>query len=235
MTMKNEYKQKIIDKVMKIQEEEAGTVKKEVEEFCDNNMCEIVEATSDVFLNKIGEITKGNSYDPIFNQEQLEAKCKQIRTEVKQGKESSVEVNFVNGYQNFKGCKYELSDTVIKVFVMNEKAPIYLHLHKSDSVNCLVFLGGEEGQGILAIKRDDEKVTFVRVSEFHMLSISENSEPNREIGLMTSYLWITAKVSSSVVMGENLIPIKNLLCVDGLKNIQYDTKNRMEVKRDEQK
>ena len=101
--------------------------------------------------------------------------------------------------------------------------------------DCLVFLGGEEGQGILAIKRDDEKVTFVRVSEFHMLAISENSEPNREVGLITSYLWITAKVSSSVIIGENLTPIKNLLCVDGLKTTQCDTKNQIEVKRDEQK
>lgn len=90
---------------------------------------------------------------------------------------------------------------------------------------CLIFIGGKEGQAILAIKNDDEKITFIRLSELHILSVSKNSEPGKEVGLMVSYLWITVKFFSSVIIGENLAPIKNLLCVDGLKISQDNEKN----------
>lgn len=54
--------------------------------------------------------------------------------------------------------------------------------------------------------------------EFHLLSLRENPDPRKEIGLMASYLSLTAKVFTSIIFASSLDPIKNLLLSEWLQS-----------------
>lgn len=145
-----------------------------------------------------------------FTEEEMQEKCFQIRNNVKDCKPDNIEINFIEGALRVRGNKYELGSTVVKAVAMDDSKTVYLHIKKGDAVSSLVFLGGDDAQAFLVTK-DDNKTLFTRLTEFHLLSISESSTPKREIGLMVSYSWITAQVYSGIIMGNSLDPIKNLL------------------------
>lgn len=150
-------------------------------------------------------------------QEQLSDACQQIRENVRQGKPGNAEVQFNKGRQLSDKQVFPLGNTVAKILPMDFNQPFYSFIKSGDTLNASVFLGGDNAYGILAMKDESDEDYFFRLSEFHLLSLRENPDPRKEIGLVTSYLWLTAKVYSSVIFAFSLDPIKNLLLSDLLQ------------------
>ena len=150
-------------------------------------------------------------------QEQSAENCLSIRGNVKAGKPDSIEIQLNKGRQLSDKNAFPLGNTVIKVLPMDANEPNYLFIKAGDTLDASVFLGGDNVTGIMLIKDENGEDYFFRLAEFHMLSLRENPDPRKEVGLMTSYLWLTAKVSSSVIFADSLDPIKNLLLSDWLQ------------------
>ena len=205
--------------MLRLMEKEERMVKSEVSEFYPDGVRANMNHPSDQdpFAQIISAVeNRENQPTPVLTEEQMQENCFQIRNNVKDCKANNMEINFVEGVLRYKGNKYELGSTVIKAVTQGASKAVYLHLKKGDAVNSLVFIGGDNWQAFLVTK-DDNKTEFIKLEEFHLLSISENSTPEREIGLMVSYLWLTKEDYFSIIMGYNLDPIKNLLLVDELR------------------
>lgn len=206
--------------VVKMLVREEEMVNKEVSEFYPDGLCVLANMNSapgkDPFAQFISTEKKEQSTQ-IFTEEEMQEKCLQIRDNVKNGKCDNIEMNFIDGVLRFNGKKYEFGSTLIKIRAMNVSEPVFLHIKSGDAVSSLVFIGGTDMQAFLVTKNNENKTSFVRLEELHLLSICENSTPEREIGLMVSYSWITAKVHSSIIMGYNLDPVKNLLLAESLR------------------
>lgn len=221
---------KFIDKLMKRQENEEIELKNQVGLFYEDG--ERMEITAsfdkDPFTTIFSELRKDTT-PQTFTEEQMLEKCIQIRDNVKQSKPDNIELNFIQMVQRFNGNNFDLSNAVIKVFATDADRPVYLHIRKGDILSSLVFIGGDDAQAFLVTKDDGGKNSVIRLSEFHLLAISENSSPEKEIGMMISYSWIGAKVHANVIIGMSLNPIKNLLLSEGLRNINNETQKTNEI------
>lgn len=150
--------------------------------------------------------------------EKMGQMCLVTRDNVKACKPNNIEIDLINGTQKDDGKSLPLGDTLIKICTYDDEHAIqYLFLKSGEKIDCLVFLGGSDCQAILCIDDGKGGDKFIKLSEFHMLSISKNSNSKKEVGLMTSFAWFTAKIFTSIVIGSNLNPIKNLFLSDGLK------------------
>ncbi len=214
---------KFIDRLMKKYDQEGKDIKYQVSEFYEAG--EHAEITStpdkDPFAGILLTIRK-TPVPQLLTEIEMREKCLKIRENVKQCKPDNIELNFIQGVQKFKGNNHKLDNTVIKAIAKDADTPVYLHIRKSDVLNSLVFIGGDDALAFLVTKGLNGEDCVVSLSEFHLLSISENSTPEKEIGLMTSYSWMGAKVHSSVIMGMNLEPIKNLLLSEGLRTMSNE-------------
>ena len=221
---------KFIDRLIKADYKEQEDVKNQVSMFYEAvERAEIsTKLAKDPFAGILLTIRKKPLPQPLTKQQMLE-KCSHIRDNVKQGKPDNIELNFIQGIQKFRSNKHELDNTVIKAIAKDANTPVYLHIKKGDSLNSLVFIGGDDALAFLVTKGLDGEDCVVRLSEFHLLSISKNSTSEKEIGLMTSYSWMGAKVHSSVIIGMNLDPIKNLLLSEGLRTMTSEEKNPAET------
>lgn len=150
-------------------------------------------------------------------QEQLTELCQLIRADVKQGKPGSIEIQLNKGRQLSDKNVFPFGNTVVKLRIMDADEPIYLFIKADDTLDAAVFLGGDNATGIIVIKDEKGEEHFFRLSEFHLLSLRENPDPRKEIGLMTSYLYLTAKVYTSIIFATNLFPVKNLLLSECLQ------------------
>lgn len=201
---------------LKLMEKEREIVKGEVSEFYPDGVRADMDHPSDQDpFSQIIPTDKERENLPtsVFTEEQMQEKCFQIRNNVRDCEPDNMEINFLEGVLRFKGNKYALGGTVVKAVAQDAAKAVYLHLKKEDAVNSLVFIGGDNRQAFLVTK-DNNRTIFIKLEEFHLLSISENSTPEREIGLMISYLWIKKEVYFSIIMGSNLDPVKNLLLVE---------------------
>lgn len=205
--------------MLRLMEKEERMVKSEVSEFYPDGVRADMDHPSDQdpFSQIISTVEKREDQPtPVLTEEQMQENCFQIRNNVKNCKANNMEINFVEGTLRYEGNKYEFGSTVVKAVAQGAAKAVYLHLKKGDAVNSLVFIGGDNRQAFLVTKNDN-KTEFIKLEEFHLLSISENSTPEREIGLIVSYLWLTKEDYFSIIMGYNLYPIKNLLLVDELR------------------
>ncbi len=146
--------------------------------------------------------------------EQLSEECIRIRNNVKNGIPGNIEIQFNEGRQLSDKRVLPLGNTVIKILPMDESKPNYIFIKAGNTLDALIFIGGNDSQCIMVFRDENGDDFFLRLSEFHMLSLVEDPDPRKEIGLITSYIWLTAKVHSSVVLGFSLAPIKNLLLSD---------------------
>lgn len=221
---------KFIDRLIKADDNELKDVKNQVSMFYEAVERAEISAKSDKdpFAGILLTIRK-NPVPQLLTENEMLEKCFKIRENVKQCKPDNVELNFIQGIQRFSGNKHELDNTVIKIIAKDANTPVYIHIKKGDELNSLVFIGGDDALAFLVTKGLDGEDCVVRLSEFHLLSISKNSTPEKEIGLMTSYEWMGAKVHSSVIIGMNLDPIKNLLLSEGLRTMTSEEKNPVET------
>lgn len=155
--------------------------------------------------------------DQSLSDDEMEKRCSQIRNKVKKGTLDSIEINLMKGVHRYKGIDYSLGDAIIKVLPWNAQKPEYLYMRAEDTAEALIFLGGDDAQAFLVIKDEKGAISYVRLEEFHLLSIQETPD-HEEVGLMTSFVWVTARVYSTVVKGLNLHPIKNLLLAESFQN-----------------
>ena len=208
-------------KLLKMVDEEDRKVQSEVSQFYEDGVIADM-ADQNTMCNLVATVRK--TLPPqSFSEEEIQEKCLKIREDVKQCKDNSIEVNLRLGIQRHKGDKLELGKTVIKAVPYGTDAPIFGYFKPGDTFEAIVFLGGDDGQAFLATKQDDGKDSFTRLSEFHLLSINDSSDPEKEVGLVTSYIWRTAKVYSSVIMGFlNLDPIKNILLAEEIERASFD-------------
>lgn len=225
--MAKHYEKKLIKNLDLDQEleKEYFEVKKEVSAFYPNNELAISDKNDGKNFLEVIQKKADTQMLTEEQKEQIENKCFQIRSNVKDNKPGNIEINLIQGNQKSNGCTYDLGNTVIKAVTMDFDTPVYSYFKKGESLNSLIFLGGDDVQAFLVTKNEDGKVSYVRLSEFHLLSISENSKPDKEIGLMTSYVWLMGKIDTSVILGNNLCPIKNLFFAEWFRN-----KNEVEKK-----
>ena len=142
--------------------------------------------------------------------EQRKEKCLQIRENVKQCKPNNIEVNFVKGIHRFEGKNHELDNTVVKAVAWDVSTPVYLYLKKGDVLNSYVFIG-DDARAFLVIIDEKGNENFIKLLEFHLFTICEGSSPGKEVGLLTSFVYLTGKIYSSYIIGMSLDPIKSLL------------------------
>lgn len=232
--MKKQYGTKFITKILKADEKEKQAVEKEVNLFTE---IRAGEKESNLISGTIDDILQFIKVEPesqIFDQEQCESICLEIRERVKHEESDSIEVNLDKKNQRYKGMKYELGDVLIKVLVMDIDTPYYLYLTEKDSIEAIVFLGGEEGQAFMAAKKEEGEVVYIRLAEFHLLSVNSNLKLEGEVGLMTSYSWLIGKVHSSVVYCDNLNPIKALFLSEGIRAKENKIKEELNVENEVQ-
>lgn len=213
--------EKSSERLLKMLDEEEQGVKNEVSQFYIDGVIADMSGPNTIG-NVIATVRKALPSQS-FHEDEMQEKCLRIREAVKQCKDNSIEINLKQGVHRYKGDKLELGKTVIKAVVFGTEEPIFYYFKQGDSFGAIVFLGGDDGQAFLATKQDDGKDSFTRLSEFHLLSINDNSDPEKEVGLVTSYIWRTAKVYSSVIMGFlNLDPIKNILLAEEIERASYE-------------
>lgn len=152
-----------------------------------------------------------------MTREQLLDTCMNTRINVKQGKPGNIEIQFNMGRQISDKQILPLGNTVVKVLPMDSNQPAYLFIKAGDTLDAHVFLGDGNIPGVMAIEDENGEECFLPLAEFHLLSLREDPDPRKEIGLMTSYLWLTSKVYSSIIFAASLDPIKNLLLSEWLQ------------------
>ena len=191
--MNKKSKSKQESNILQVLAQEENKVNEESREFyIDGTIATFIPSSSQAPLASLLTQTKQSSAPQAPTQEQLSEKCQQIRDNVSQGKTGNIEIQFYKGRQ-LSGIK------------------------AGDKLDASVFLGGDNAFGIMVIKDESGDEYFLRISEFHLLSLRENPDPNKEVGLMTSFLWLTAKVYTSIVFASNLFPVKNLLLSEWLQ------------------
>lgn len=143
-------------------------------------------------------------------QEQQTEFCKLIRANVKQGKPENIEVQLNKGRQMFDGKLFPLGNTVVKLRIgLND--PNYFFIKAGDTLNASVFLSTDARVAIMLLEDENGDDYFLPLSEFQLLSLQEDPDPRKEVGLITSFVCLTSQVFTSILLAPSLDPIKNLL------------------------
>lgn len=147
----------------------------------------------------------------IPSQEQLAEQCRSIRADVKAGKSGNIEIRLNQGRQLSDRVDFLLGNTAVKVLPWDADKSEFIFIKAGDTLDTIIFIGGEKSWAIMLLKDENGHDFFLRLAEFHMLSIQEKTDPRQETGLMSSYSWLTGKVFTSTIISANLDPVKNLL------------------------
>ncbi len=211
---------KLLKTVFQIMEE-GRKVQAVKEEFYPNGILADISVSSDknILANVIAKAQVSSiSAQESMAQEQMAEHCIQVRENVKKSKSDSVEIQFDLMTQMFLGRRFELGNTICKVCTYaGDTSPTFIFFKRGSSLDVRLFIGGENAVAVMAIRNDKDQDYFIRLSEFHMVSFQENTDPRKEVGLVTSYVWLTARVYSSVVLASTLDPIKSLLLSEWLQ------------------
>ena len=227
---------KIEKRILDLFDTEAKNVKSNISEFYPNGTLANFATVDDMnpLINAI-EKYKLSEDSKRFTDDQLFNKCDSIRKKIKSDISiDCTEINFQKGIQRTHSTDYPLGYMIVKLLLRGTQEPIYLYLDKDDKLDSIVFLGGDDADCILVMKDNSGEYLYACIAELNCISISENSNENFEVGLVTSYSWFFGRVFYGVISGPNLDPIKNLLLCDAMKKM----KNRItleEVKSNEQK
>ncbi len=198
-----------------IQREEVAVQKEVMEFYPDGIMADFAFVASK--MAPLSEIANVKMVPQALTQEQMEEECFTIHSNVRQGMPDNIEIRLNSGVQYFNRNRYELGNTVVKLQTIDSNSPHYLYLKAGDTLDAGIFVGGDDARGFLVTKDERGNDLFARLAEFHMLSVQENTDTQKEVGLMTSYIWLTAKVFSGVLLASSLAPVKNLLLSEYLE------------------
>lgn len=146
------------------------------------------------------------------------SECKQIHCNVRVGDVSSIEIHMDKLTHHYMGSHLPLGQTCIRLCVAEEETePLFIFLLEEKPLPVRVFLGGKNSCAFLAVSDEDGAEYVVPLMQFHMLSVSENSQPGREVGLVTSFIKGTlGGVYSTPILANDLTAIKSLILADWL-------------------
>lgn len=205
----NKDNKKLSQGIWKAIDEEYEEVKQEASNFYkDGTLVDISKQKS--ITEIMADILKMPNTQ-MLTAEQMQEKCLKVRENVIAEKSDNIEIDFIHGIQKFEGKEHQLGETVFKAIEFTTHKAIYGYCRKGEVKDILIFIGGDDAKAFLAAKDDKGNTYSIELGEFHMLSVSENSKPGREIGLLTSFSWFRAKIYSSIILAFNLDPVKNLL------------------------
>lgn len=215
--------EKFIDKLIKSEEKKETALKKQVDLFYENGERVDIISTSekDPFLAIFATLRKNNTPQTL-TEEQMMEKCVQIREYVNLGRRDNIEIDFQNMITRFDGFCYDLQVTLIRVLAMDGDRPIYLHILKSDILNSVIFIGGNDEQAFLKTKDAGGRDRVLRLSEINMLSFSNDSDPKKDIGLITDYSWMNAIICYSAMLGLNRSAVQNILSSEHMRNLYLE-------------
>lgn len=230
---------KLLQKMMKGDDEQAKKVNQEVSVFYPNGelVKEIAEPEDgsnsvDPFA-EVASKSRENPNPKALTEDELQERCNKIRDYVKQGKPDNMVISLVLGELRTQGKSYELKHSVIKAIAFDTDETVYLRFKPGDVVSGLIYIGGDDMDAILVSADEEGKLTFLRFSEFHMLCVFPNPEIKKEFGLIISFLWLTAKVYFDFIRGANLDPIKNLILSDALRDQIAEQQKPKEIEGDD--
>lgn len=211
--MEIKHDTKLAEQVWKMVDKQEKKVESVRNEFYPNGIlaeCSFSSEANPLALLLAQAMTPPNN-PQASKQEQLAEQCFQIKDYVKQGMSGNMVIHFDKGTHMSKGDNSPLGNTIIKVVPMEFDEATYLYIKDGSTVPAKVFIGGDNTWAILALKDDKNTPLFLRLNEFHLLSVQEKTDPHKEVGLMTSYSWLTGKVFSSYISALSLDPIRSLL------------------------
>ena len=216
MSKKNETK--LADHAIQLLDQQNELAKTATNNFYDDSiLVNFTPSSAKQPLATLLTLAKQPPAPQAMTQEQLLDTCMNTRIDVKQGKPGKIEIQFNMGRQISDQQILPLGNTVVKALPMNSNQPAYLFIKAGDTLDAHVFLGDGNIPGVMAIEDENGEGCFLPLAEFHLLSLREDPDPRKEIGLITSYLWLTAKVYSSIIFAASLNPIKNLLLSEWLQ------------------
>ena len=198
------------------QQKGISIAKKEL--YPDGELESILPSSDGDVLKKVMEkALSETSTQRFITQDEMEEHCHQVRDYVKQGKEDNIEIRLDNGTLLFLGKKYELGDVIIKTRTFDgDISPTCIFIKAGGTLDARLFIGGESVSAVLATRTEKGDEHFTRLSEFHMFSLQKNPEPKKEVGLVTSYVWLTARIYLGIYLGYNFEPIRSLLLAEWL-------------------
>ena len=146
--------------------------------------------------------------------------CSEIITNVFRNEENNLEINLMMKNHMIAGKEQELGATIIKVVEAKDNTAAYIYCDVDTKKDILLFASGEKRIAYLAVRKKEDIMDIVELSEIYLLSLSSSSKPGKEIGLVSTFTKMNGRVFSSVIIGENLLPIKNLILVDAIRSEQ---------------
>ena len=91
-------------------------------------------------------------------------------------------------------------------------------------MNALVFIGGDEKQAFLVFVDDKNITHYVQLQEFYLLSIVK--EKKMSWGLITSYSWFSARISTDIIQSFELNSVVDLFMAEWFRKMVEEKKNK---------
>lgn len=221
--MSKKTKVKLDKQFIKMLEQEESERIAATKNFCDANgtWVDFTYSSGQDPLAPFRALAKVSPAPQALTQDQLRERCKQIRDNIKLGVPGNIEVQLNKGRQMYGQAygqtSFLLGNMVVKILPMDVGKPEYLFIKDGDTLDTSIFLGGEYGSGIMLITDERGDDYFLRLSEFHLISIEAESNSPEKVALMTSFIRFTAKVYTSVFRAADFYPIISLLLSDWIQ------------------
>lgn len=170
-----------------------------------------------MLLNKARQQSPASKPVLLPSQSTLQEQCFTIQDNVRQGNPGCAELMLDQGSLFINRKSYSLGKTLIKMrSIDGDVSPSYIYLKKDSTLDIRILLSEDLDYAIMAVIDEDKNDFYIRLAECHVLSMQEDSDPNKEIGLIVSYIAPFRKVCFSIIMAQDLSPIKELLLSDML-------------------
>lgn len=191
-------------------------------------------------LNNFNYSSEENPFDEIMkkenppsqSQEEMMEECLKIKTYVSQAKLKNIEIRLDKHDQKYGGQTTAYGMTIIRARSFDNDMQSCIYYKDDDSLQARVYIGGDNYRGYLVTKGEDGEFHFTKLREFHLLSTTQNPDPRKDFGLITSYTWLTG-IYTSMFMSYSLMPIKNLILSDWLQSEWQRAKDAREKSLDD--
>ncbi|MBQ9927327.1 MAG: hypothetical protein IJO65_05075 [Lachnospiraceae bacterium] len=217
--MKTKIKKSIEELIFQAFEREQKEVEKQLEEMREAIARGELVVTGKSFMDAILCSSKNTTYYEIDWRE-IKSRCEDIRGRINRSEPENVEIRFNTMSQLYLNKEKRLVDTYVKIWTMDGMEPLFLFLTNDALINALVFLGGAKKEAFLVFIDDEKTTHYVQLKEFYLLSIIQQED--RSWGLITSYSWFSARVSTNTIQGDALNSVVDLFLADWFRKFVTD-------------
>lgn len=212
----------------KEQEREYEAIKSKVSEFYDAyDVGELTFSSSASSFADLLKLEESALNQESFTEEEIEKReqqkqemedaCLEILNNVNLAKPENLIISLDKRVQISHNPPLDLGDVVLKIVPLSAHKPIYIYSPAEDRMFARVYIGGNNVSAFFIVRDLHGEEHIIPLSEFHMLSLQKNPQRKKEVALMTSFLWMRARVYTSTILSYNLDPVKNLLMADFLR------------------